>query len=145
MTLKKQHIISGKTTIMLLKKINILLVDDDPKIRALIKYTLNQEGFKNIQQASNGNEALAALRDWNFDLVLLDWDMPGMTGGEVLEKIKSDPVLEDLKILMTSAHAERDYVVTSLQLGATDYLIKPFSPDSLYQKIEKLFSKAPSS
>lgn len=130
---------------MLLKKINILLVDDDPKIRALIKYTLNQEGFKNIQQASNGNEALAALRDWNFDLVLLDWDMPGMTGGEVLEKIKSDPVLEDLKILMTSAHAERDYVVTSLQLGATDYLIKPFSPDSLYQKIEKLFSKAPSS
>ncbi len=119
--------------------LNFLLVDDDPRILKTLRKTLEAAGFKNLHTAENGKAALNCLREYGIDLVFMDWDMPEMNGGEVLEEMQTQNMLTHTKVVMLTAHSEKDYVVVSKQLGAANYIIKPFTPIAIYEKLESIF------
>lgn len=117
---------------------NILTVDDSVTIRRIIKKNIAAMGHEVIE-AADGNEALAALADPanQVDLVILDWNMPGMTGLEVLKRIKADPKLKDTVVMMLTSEADQNCVVDALRAGAQNYLTKPFDNKMLSLKIQE--------
>jgi DNA-binding response OmpR family regulator len=119
--------------------LNFLLVDDDPRIQKAIRLILKKAGFKNIHMAESGMIAVDILKDKGIDLVFLDWDMPGLNGDEVLEMMKNMGLLKHTKVLMLTAHSEKDYIVSAMQLGATSYMVKPFIPLHVYDKLKAIF------
>ena len=109
----------------------ILVVDDEPQIRRVIRLTLNLEGFE-VDDTKSGDEALDHLRSGMYDLVLLDIDMPGMTGFETCRAIRA---ISDMPIIMlTARNAEKDKV-EALDAGADDYITKPFSTPELLARV----------
>jgi phosphoserine phosphatase RsbU/P len=113
----------------------LLVVDDNEDNRYTLTRRLNREGYKNLTTAANGREALDELKAQAFDLVLLDIMMPDMNGYEVLEQVKATPVLRDIPIIMISALDEIDSVIRCIELGAEDYLNKPFNPTLLRARV----------
>src|SRR3974390_2109136 len=113
----------------------ILLVDDDEGNRYTLSRRLRRENFTDITEAVDGRTALTILRDRPFDLVLLDVMMPEMDGYEVLSQIKSDMTLRDIPVIMISALDAIDSVVRCIEMGAEDYLPKPFNPTLLKARI----------
>jgi adenylate cyclase len=104
----------------------VLVVDDNAYLRILLSYLLEEQGYA-VTMAENGRQALARLRAQHFDLLLLDITMPEMNGYQVLESLKTDPTLRHLPVIVISAVDELDSVVRCIELGAEDYLLKPFS------------------
>jgi class 3 adenylate cyclase len=119
----------------------VMVVDDSRTLRKLLIRELNQAGITNIQEASDGNEALALVRSESFDLMLLDMEMPELDGLDVLKIIKSDPVLSFLPVIVVSGGDQFEKAVQCIQIGAEDYLPKPFDPVLLrarvYSSLEK--------
>ena len=113
----------------------LLVVDDSEDNRYTLTRRLNREGYKNLTMASNGREALDQLKAKPFDLVLLDIMMPDMNGYEVLEQVKATAGLRDIPIIMISALDEVDSVIRCVELGAEDYLTKPFNPTLLRARV----------
>lgn len=109
----------------------LLVVDDNEDNRYTLTRRLSREGFSNIATATNGREALELLRAKPIDLVLLDIMMPDMNGYEVLEHLKADPQLQHIPVIMISAVDEIESVIRCVELGAEDYLSKPFNPTLL--------------
>ena len=121
----------------------ILIADDDPLLRALLVHRLAAEGY-HVTTVENGSEALAAIAEQRPDLVVLDALMPVMDGFEVLRRLKSGGLSDAPVIMLTALKREQD-IVGALQLGAADYLIKPFIPDELGQRVRRLLeSREPS-
>ncbi len=118
----------------------ILVVDDDPLNRMLLIRSLEQEGHR-VGSAANGQEALEILRENPFDVVLLDIVMPELDGVSVLERLKRDPVLQHVPVIMISAVDEIDSVVRCIEMGAEDYLPKPFNPVLLRARINAALAK----
>lgn len=114
----------------------ILVADDDPLLRALLVHRLTGDGYE-VSVAGDGGEALAAVRDQQPDLIVLDAMMPVMDGFEVLRRLKSGKLSEAPVIMLTALKREED-IVGALQLGAADYLVKPFIPDELTQRVRRL-------
>jgi two-component system chemotaxis response regulator CheY len=116
----------------------ILSVDDSVTIRRIIKKNVEALGHE-VREAADGSEALAILAepDTAVDLVILDWNMPGMTGLEVLKKIKADPKLKDTVVMMLTSEADQNFVVEALKAGAQNYLTKPFDNKMLGLKIQE--------
>ena len=108
-------------------KERILVVEDEEDIRELLQYNLQREGFE-VSLVGTGEEALSAAANEKPGLILLDLMLPGMNGLDVCRSLKADPELSDIPILIVSARGEETDVVTGLELGADDYLTKPFSP-----------------
>jgi two-component system phosphate regulon response regulator PhoB len=115
-------------------KETILVVEDEEDIRELLKYNLEKEGYQ-IFGAATGEEALQAVRRRRPDLILLDLMLPGIDGLEVCRRIKGDPQARDLPIIMLTAKGEETDIVTGLELGADDYVTKPFSPRVLVARL----------
>ena len=113
----------------------LLVVDDNEDNRYVLSQQLNIQGYDNITIATNGHEALNNLRSKSFDLVLLDIMMPDLNGYEVLERMRSSPELRDIPVIMISAIGELDSVVRCIELGAEDYLPKPFEPTLLRARV----------
>jgi phosphoserine phosphatase RsbU/P len=113
----------------------LLVVDDNEDNRYTLTRRLNREGYKNITMASNGREALDKLKTQPLDLVLLDIMMPDMNGYEVLEQVKATPALRDIPIIMISSLDELESVIRCIELGAEDYLSKPFNPTLLRARV----------
>ncbi|HEX4862328.1 MAG TPA: SpoIIE family protein phosphatase, partial [Rhizomicrobium sp.] len=113
----------------------LLVVDDNDDNRYTLTRRLNREGYRNLTMAGNGREALDKLKAQPFDLVLLDVMMPDMNGYEVLEQVKATPALRDIPIIMISALDEVDSVIRCIELGAEDYLNKPFNPTLLRARV----------
>ena len=113
----------------------ILVVDDDEKNREVLSRRLAREGHTNVVTAANGHQALALLRERQFDLVLLDIEMPELNGFEVLEHLKADERLRHLPVIMISAMDEMDSVIRCIELGAEDFLPKPFNPTLLRARV----------
>ena len=113
----------------------ILIVDDDEFNRAVLAHGLAREGFPHVTEAANGRDALAILRTKPFDLILLDLMMPEMDGYQVLTALKADMALRDVPVVMISALDDVDSVVRCIELGAEDYLPKPFNPTLLRARI----------
>ena len=119
----------------------LLVVDDNEDNRYTLTRRLNREGYKNLTTATNGREALERLTAQPFDLVLLDVMMPDMNGYEVLERVKANPSLRDVPIIMISALDETESVIRCIELGAEDYLNKPFNPTLLRARVGALLEK----
>ncbi len=115
---------------------NILTVDDSDTIRRIIGATVQTLGY-NVLEGNCGNEALKVLQENkdNVGLVLLDWNMPGMNGLEVLQEIKANDETRDIPVMMVTTESEKSYIVKAVQAGAVNYLIKPFTQEELAGKI----------
>jgi two-component system, chemotaxis family, chemotaxis protein CheY len=119
----------------------ILLVDDSTTMRRIQKNTLEKLGFTDITEAGDGAEAIGKLAGGGFDLVLMDWNMPNMTGIEALKKIKADPVLKAVPVIMVTSESEKSRIIEAIQAGAANYLVKPFQAEVLQEKISAVLKK----
>lgn len=121
------------------QNINLLVVDDFATMRKIVRNLLNQLGFKNLHEADDGTTALAKLKKEKFDFALADWNMPEMSGLELLKKAKADKELKDIPFLMVTAEALKENIIAAIQAGASDYIVKPFNAVTLENKIKKIF------
>jgi len=118
----------------------ILIVDDFSTMRRIVRNILKQLSFNNIDEAEDGDVALEKLQDGTYDFVITDWNMPNMTGLDLLKAIRADVGLKDLPVLLITAEAEKENVVMAAQAGVNDYIVKPFTGEVLQQKINRIFS-----
>jgi len=116
----------------------ILIVDDHEPMRKIFKNILRKVGFEDMEEAVDGRDALRKLREKKFDIVLLDWNMPGLTGADVLREMKKDENLKDIPVIMVTAETSKEKVMEAIQLGVADYIVKPFTPETLKKKIENI-------
>lgn len=123
------------------KDMKILIVDDFSTMRRIIKNLLRDLGFTNTAEADDGATALPMLQNGNYDFLITDWNMPGMTGIELLRAVRADDRLKDMPILMVTAEAKRDQIVEAAQAGVNGYVVKPFTAAVLKEKIEKIFER----
>ncbi len=118
----------------------ILVVDDFSTMRRIVRNLLKELGFLNVQEAEDGVEALAKLRSGTFDFVVSDWNMPNMTGIELLIEIRKDPKLKHLPVLMVTAEAKKENIIQAAKEGASGYVVKPFTAAALDDKLKKIFA-----
>ncbi len=123
------------------KNMKILIVDDFSTMRRIIKNLLRDLGFNNTQEADDGNTALPMLQSGNFDFLITDWNMPGMTGIDLLKAVRADEKLNSTPVLMVTAEAKKDQIVEAAQAGVNGYIVKPFTAVTLKEKIEKIFER----
>jgi len=119
----------------------ILVVDDFSTMRRIIKNLLRDLGFNNTSEADDGITALPMLKSRKFDFLVTDWNMPGMTGIELLKAVRADPNLVSLPVLMVTAEQKRDQIVEAAQAGVNGYIVKPFTAETLKEKIDKIFER----
>ena len=123
------------------KNMKILIVDDFSTTRRIIKSLLRDLGFTNTQEADDGLTALPMLQSGNFDFLVSDWNMPGMTGIDLLKAVRADPKLANLPVLMVTAETKREQIVLAAEAGVNGYVIKPFTAGTLEEKINKIFER----
>ncbi|MDO3385041.1 chemotaxis response regulator CheY [Gilvimarinus sp. SDUM040013] len=123
------------------KEMKILIVDDFSTMRRIIKNLLRDLGFTNTHEADDGVTALPMLKSGGFDFLITDWNMPGMTGIDLLKEVRSDEKLATLPVLMVTAEAKRDQIVEAAQAGVNGYVVKPFTAAALKEKIDKIFER----
>ena len=119
----------------------ILVVDDFSTMRRIVRNLLKELGFANVTEAEDGVDALNKLRsEGNFEFVVSDWNMPNMTGIELLKTIRGDAALKHLPVLMVTAEAKRENIIEAAQAGASGYVVKPFTAATLDEKLKKVFA-----
>ncbi len=123
------------------KNMKILVVDDFSTMRRIIKNLLRDLGFTNADEADDGNTALPMLQTGKYDFLVTDWNMPGMTGIDLLRAVRADDNLKSLPVLMVTAEAKRDQIVAAAQAGVNGYVVKPFTAAVLKEKIDKIFER----
>lgn len=128
------------------KNCRILLVDDFEIVRLMLRNALNELGYTDIEEAEDGRMAMMKLVDAHtaakpFNMMFCDWNMPEMTGIEVIEACRSTPEFSQLPVIMVTAEAEQESVVKAIRAGATDYVVKPIAPDVLERKLQKVLAK----
>ena len=116
----------------------ILLVDDSSTMRRIQKNTLTQLGLTDVDEAEDGEAAVAKVQATKYDLVLMDWNMPKMTGIDALKKIKGDPALKSVPIIMVTSESEKSRIIEAIQAGAANYIVKPFQAETLQEKIQAI-------
>ena len=119
----------------------ILVVDDFSTMRRIIKNLLRDLGFTNTHEADDGNTGLPMLQSGNFDFLITDWNMPGMTGIDLLKAVRADPNLAQLPVLMVTAESKREQIIEAAQAGVNGYVVKPFTAATLEEKISKIFER----
>jgi two-component system chemotaxis response regulator CheY len=119
-------------------KLEVLVIDDMSSMRLMIKAVLRDMGVESIAQAGDGEKALEVLAGRKFGLVICDWDMPKKTGIEVLQALRGGDRQPDLPFIMLTANSDRQHVMQAIQSGVSDYLAKPFQPQALVEKIERV-------
>lgn len=124
------------------KDLRILVVDDIENMRKLIASMLFKLKYTHVAMAANGREAWMKLQSGNFDIVVADWNMPNMSGLDLLKAIRSDPNLGKLPVLMVTAEAVKENVVAAAKYKVNGYIVKPFSPATLEHKIDDIITKA---
>lgn len=121
------------------QSMKILVVDDMVTMRRIVKNILKQLGFGNVDEAENGQEALQKLRADTFGFVVSDWNMPIMTGIDMLRAIRADEKLKAIPVLMVTAEAQQTNLIEAVQAGVSNYIVKPFTAETLQEKIGKIF------
>jgi len=120
-----------------------LVVDDFSTMRRIVRNLLKELGFLNVQEAEDGVDALVKLRADEFDFVVSDWNMPNMTGIELLREIRADAKLKHLPVLMVTAEAKKENIIEAAKAGASGYVVKPFTAATLDEKLKKIFQNFP--
>jgi two-component system, chemotaxis family, chemotaxis protein CheY len=116
-----------------------LVVDDFSTMRRIVRNLLKELGYTNVEEAEDGAAALQRLRGERFDFVVSDWNMPNMTGLQLLQAIRADGVLKSLPVLMITAEARKENIIEAAQAGANGYIVKPFTAATLDEKLAKIF------
>ena len=134
---------------MFTKDTRFLIVDDTKTIRSLIKEMLHNIGFRSFTEASNGQQALDLLRERaetpeEFQFIICDWNMPGMTGIELLDARNKDPRFAKIPFLMVTIESEREYVLKAVSMGVSDFIVKPFSESTVATKIRSIWERSQS-
>ena len=119
-----------------------LVVDDFSTMRRIIKNLLHDLGYPNVAEADDGKTALPLLKAGGIDVLITDWNMPGMPGLELLKAVRSDEKLAKMPVLMLTAEAKREQIVEAAQAGVSGYVIKPFTAETLKEKLEKILAPA---
>ena len=117
----------------------ILVVDDFSTMRRIVRNLLKELGFSNVHEAEDGVDALAKLRGGDFEFIVSDWNMPNMSGIDLLRAVRADPALKHLPLLMVTAEAKRENIIEAAQAGASGYVVKPFTAATLDEKLQKIF------
>ncbi len=123
------------------KNMKILIVDDFSTMRRIVKNILRQLGFSNIIEADDGSTGLDALQKEKVGMIVSDWNMPKMTGLELLKAVRADDALKDIPFLMVTAEAQQENIIEAVKAGVSNYIVKPFTAETLGQKIEQIFHK----
>ncbi len=119
-----------------------LVVDDFSTMRRIVRNLLKELGFVKVEEAEDGVMALQKLRGGSFDFVVTDWNMPNMTGIELLKQIRADAQLKALPVLMITAEAKKENIIEAAQAGASGYIVKPFTAATLDEKLSKIMKTA---
>ena len=117
----------------------ILVVDDMSTMRRIVKNILKQLGFNNLEEAENGQEALTKLKADTYGVVVSDWNMPVMMGIDLLRAIRADEKLKKIPVLMVTAEAQKENLMEAVQAGVSNYVVKPFTAETMQEKINKIF------
>lgn len=120
------------------KDLRFLVVDDYSTMRRIVKNLLHDLGYPNVAEADDGKTALPMLQGGGYDFVVTDWNMPGMPGLDLLKAIRTDGKLKEMPVLMVTAEAKREQIVEAAQAGVSGYVIKPFTAETLKQKLDKI-------
>ena len=120
----------------------VLIVDDYKTMLRIIRNLLKQLDFHNVEEATDGQEALAKLRAGNFGLVISDWNMQPMTGLDLLKEVRADARLKSTPFIMVTAESKTENVIAAKQAGVSNYIVKPFNAETLREKIEKVMAHA---
>jgi two-component system chemotaxis response regulator CheY len=123
------------------KNIKILVVDDFPTMRRIIRNLLKELGFVNVEEAEDGAAGLEKAKDGSFQFVISDWNMPNMDGLTMLQAIRADANIGKIPVLMVTAEAKKENIIAAAQAGANGYVVKPFTAATLDEKITKIFEK----
>ena len=123
------------------KKMKFLVVDDFSTMRRIVINLLKELGYSNIEEAEDGAVGLKKLQAEKFDFVVTDWNMPNMSGLELLQAIRADGALKHLPVLLVTAEAKNDNIVAAAQAGASGYIVKPFTAVTLEEKLAKIIEK----
>ncbi|MHB0984572.1 MAG: chemotaxis response regulator CheY [Sulfuricella sp.] len=123
------------------KNMKFLIVDDFSTMRRILRNLLKELEFTNADEAEDGVVALSKLRNGKFDFVVSDWNMPNMTGLELLRNIRADAMLKHLPVLMVTAEAKKENIIEAAKAGASGYVVKPFTAAVLEEKLNKIFEK----
>jgi two-component system chemotaxis response regulator CheY len=119
----------------------ILVVDDFSTMRRIVKNVLKQLGYSNIEEAENGEHAYVLLKTGGFQFVVSDWNMPVMDGLQLLTTVRGDPDLKGTPFLMVTAEAEKEKIITAVKAGVNNYIVKPFTAETMKSKIDKIFER----
>ncbi len=122
------------------QNMRFLVVDDFSTMRRIVRNLLKELGFSNGDEAEDGQVALHKLKNSQFDFVVTDWNMPNMTGIELLKAVRADPQLKHLPVLMVTAEAKKENIIEAATAGASGYIVKPFTAATLDEKLKKVFS-----
>lgn len=120
------------------KNIKVLVVDDFATMRKVVRNLLKQVGYEDIVEAEDGVMALKALKSQKIDVIVSDWNMPNMSGLELLKAVRADAELGKTPFLMVTAEALQDNVVAAVKAGVNNYIVKPFTAEVLNEKIKKI-------
>jgi two-component system, chemotaxis family, chemotaxis protein CheY len=123
------------------KNLKMLVVDDFSTMRRIVRNLLKELGYTNVDEAEDGVAAMQKLKGGNFQFVITDWNMPNMTGIELLKAVRVDPTLKHLPVLMITAEAKKENIIEAAQSGASGYIVKPFTAGTLEEKLNKIFEK----
>jgi len=120
-------------------EMKILVVDDFATMRKIVRNILKQLGFNNIEEADDGNSALTQLKSQSFDFVVTDWNIPNMSGLELVKAIRADENLKHIPLLMVTAEALKENIVAAVKAGVNDYVVKPFDAKTMSDKLARIF------
>ena len=118
-----------------------LVVDDFATMRKVVRSTLRELGIENMDEAEDGQQALSVLKKGGFGFVVSDWNMPNMQGIDLLRAIRADPDLRHIPVLMVTAENKRENILEAAQAGVNGYIVKPFTSDTLREKLEAIFAR----
>ena len=120
--------------------VKVLVVDDFATMRRIVKGVLKQLGFSDIIEAEDGDVALKELKKEKVGLIVSDWNMPNMSGLDLLKAVREDDKLKSIPFLMVTAEGQKENVVQAVQAGVSNYIVKPFTPETFNAKLEKIFN-----
>ena len=118
----------------------VLVVDDFATMRRIVKGVLKQLGFSNIIEAEDGNMAMGELKKEKIGLIVSDWNMPNMSGLDLLKAVRGDASLKAIPFIMVTAEGQKENVIEAVKAGVSNYIVKPFTPETFGEKLQKVFA-----
>jgi len=118
-----------------------LIVDDSKTMRRIIAKTINQLGHEDVEEAANGKEGLERLASGPVDVIITDWNMPEMSGIDFIRAVRAIPAMKHIPVLMVTTNAAKDDIVEALRAGVNSYVVKPFTPETMREKIAAVLTR----